>query len=338
MRSYICAFVLIFVGLVIADVPSTELSALTDLYGSLTVNSSWVNSSNWNSGDPCTNKWYGVTCSSDGTTVVKLNLYKNRLSGTIPASINNLQNITYLDFGSGLIDGTIPASLWELTKLQTLYLNDNYLEGSIGGVENLLNLRIFEVYDNNLEGTIPDAIGNLKNLTEFGLDENFFTGTIPSSLGTLPALYSIYLNNNLLSGSIPDSFASLPDPKYIKLQKNELTGSIPFTPATFNYSLVSLDISCNCFAYIPLWCSNTTCSPCLVGVCNTTTAIVDSSLASTVTTISATAGTAGTGTSGTTGAKVSTTSSGNSLNFSSNLISLGLFLVLLLNVLAMLSH
>ncbi len=49
----------------LADVPSAERSTLVDLYSS-TNGPSWSAKGNWMSGDPCSNRWDGVGCDTDG--------------------------------------------------------------------------------------------------------------------------------------------------------------------------------------------------------------------------------------------------------------------------------
>ena len=41
--------------------PSHEVDALVDLYKTCG-GQEWLNNENWLVGDPCTNKWFGVTC------------------------------------------------------------------------------------------------------------------------------------------------------------------------------------------------------------------------------------------------------------------------------------
>jgi hypothetical protein len=52
-----------------AALDSGERAALVDIFVS-TGGSSWTSNANWLVGDPCTNEWAGVECSSEQTFVV----------------------------------------------------------------------------------------------------------------------------------------------------------------------------------------------------------------------------------------------------------------------------
>ncbi len=84
------------------------------------------------------------------------------------------------------------------------------------------NIRIIDLLDNNLSGTIPDL--NLAQLETLNLAFNEISGTIPD-LQNLPQLTSLYLEVNNLIGTIPN-FDS-PIIEEIRLYGNQLTGTIP---------------------------------------------------------------------------------------------------------------
>lgn len=117
-----------------------------------------------------------------------------------------------------------------------------------------------ELYGNELNGSIPAALGNLSSLVSLDLQGNLLTGAIPDSLGaisTLRNLYVVYvqmfpdtgfskdygeicllfgfenfvfcrrLYGNNLTGTIPQSLGSLTSLVKLELQKNSLSGTIP---------------------------------------------------------------------------------------------------------------
>mmetsp|Transcript_43145 Transcript_43145/g.60522 ORF Transcript_43145/g.60522 Transcript_43145/m.60522 type:complete len:136 (+) Transcript_43145:173-580(+) len=90
------------------------------------------------------NSWYGVTCLNETETVAhiqRMNLHYNRLSGTIPSSLDQLFQLSKLHLNSNSLSGTIPSSLGQLFQLQSLHL-----------------------YSNNFNGTIPSFLGKLSQL------------------------------------------------------------------------------------------------------------------------------------------------------------------------------
>ena len=212
-----------------AAIPATERAALIALYTN-TDGDNWTDHSGWKTppladdgfsmpGTECT--WHGVGC--DMAAVTSLGFYSNELTGTIPAELGNLTNLTTLHLAGNQLTGTIPGSLGNLTNLTGLYLYINQLTGTIPAeLGNLTNLRYLVLWNNQLTGTIPSSLGNLTNLTYLDLDYNQLTGTIPSSLGNLTNLTRLYLYNNQLSGSIPAELMNLTQLSYLNLCNNHL--------------------------------------------------------------------------------------------------------------------
>ena len=84
-----------------------------------------------------------------------------KLSGTIPPEIGNLQNLRYLYLGFNNITGTIPSEIGSLALID-------------------LNLS-----NNSLTGSIPESFGNLVHLRSLYLQKNELTGSIPLQLQNL---------------------------------------------------------------------------------------------------------------------------------------------------------
>lgn len=192
----------------------------------------WTISSNWTTGDPCDSNWYGIICSYknfESEHVIQIGLSNNSLSGTIPAELGNLTQLTNLDLDNNLLSGTIPAELGNLTKLVSLGLGSNSLTGTIpASLGNLVELTYYlALYNNSLTGSIPSALGNLTNLRSMDLHNNSLSGFIPSALGNLTLLNTLSLSNNSLSGPIPASIGNLVYVQWLYLHHNQLCGAIP---------------------------------------------------------------------------------------------------------------
>ncbi len=215
--------------------------ALFALFNSTTGNS-WTNKTGWKTDSVY--KWYGVTLDTNGR-VTNLNLYSNKLSGTIPAEIGDLTKLKFLYLDNNQLSGNIPAQIGNLTSLQGLTLYANQLTGNIPSeIGNLTKLQELELDDNQLSGNIPPQIGNLTKLQVLALYANQLTGAIPSEIGNLTNLQGLVLYANQLTGAIPSEIGNLNSLTYLKLSSNHLSGNIPAQIKNLD-SLTYLELSSN---------------------------------------------------------------------------------------------
>jgi Leucine-rich repeat (LRR) protein len=197
---------------------------LVDFYHA-TNGANWTDRTNWLTTNPI-EQWFGITTNQG--RVEKIEFVANQLTGTLPASLGNLSQLTRLYLYSNQITGTIPTSLGNLTKLTELMLAQNQFTGRIPTtLGNLTHLNRLHLEFNQLTGTIPATLGNLTALTHLYLDNNQLTGIIPSTLGNLTTLETLSLQINQLTGSIPASLGRLSNLRLLILQQNQLTGNIP---------------------------------------------------------------------------------------------------------------
>jgi hypothetical protein len=129
---------------------SSTYYVLRHLY-EVTDGANWKNNENWLDGEPCQNDWMSsshyecfsgeltteqqpVCCQASATslaTVVKLDLYDNDLSGTIPPELKNLESLRLLVLDSNSLHGFIPPEIGDLYYLKVLWLQNNALSGTI---------------------------------------------------------------------------------------------------------------------------------------------------------------------------------------------------------------
>ena len=166
----------------------------------------------------------------------KLGLNKNRLTGPLPSWLNDLTGLVELRLDNNLLNGEIP-SLASLTGLTVLHLQENNLTGPVPSwLGGLTMLEDVDLSENGLTGTIPLSLGafskqsgqpNLINLRVLNLHNNLLTGSVPVWLGNLTGLERIGLGGNQLTGDIPPELGNLAKLEYLDLSGNELTGTIP---------------------------------------------------------------------------------------------------------------
>eukprot|EP00250_Pteridium_aquilinum_P033834 c643_g1_i1 orf=149-2941(+) len=171
-----------------------------------TLQRAWSPTLSWNQKtDPCQALWLGIFCDAGNTTVTKLILPAQGLSGILPQEIGSFVNLQVLDLSyNGNLTGSLPPQLFRLTNLTQLYLQNC-----------------------GFYGALPQDLGNLINLNSLSLNQNFFSGSIPHTIGQLSQLVWLDLSSNQLSGNLPLSLSSLTRAKHFHLQVNRLSGVIP---------------------------------------------------------------------------------------------------------------
>ena len=202
-----------------------EKSLLVALYNA-TDGDNWTNKTNWLS-DNDLSTWHGVSVSNGWVT--SLDLRGNNLTGTIPAELGNLSNLTHLRLYNNDLSGRIPIELGNLLNLTDLDLSYNELGGTIpaelGSLSNLIEL---ELQGNNLSGAIPPQLGDLTNFTSLRLGSNELSGAIPVELDNLTQLNRLELQDNNLSGAIPVELGNLTKLEHLYFENNSsLTGALP---------------------------------------------------------------------------------------------------------------
>lgn len=210
-----------------------EREILTKFYEAVG-GSKWLDADNWLEDKVSICEWHGVFCETkDGNVVVtEIRLPSNKMAGTVPPQIFNLEFLKMLNIRDNKVDVELHA-MRESPALRELYLDFTSLS-SIKGVGKATNLHTLHVQENNLRGeSIPDElfdltglkhlfmsdsniggrlhnrIGNLWRLEDFYCHGNDLTGVLPGAIGDLENLEVLVLSENMFVGPIPDSFANL---------------------------------------------------------------------------------------------------------------------------------
>ena len=238
------------------DPANPDRAALVALYEA-TDGDNWTNNTNWLSDRPL-GEWFGVIADANGR-VTSLELDRNNLSGSLPASLGNLTNLQGLSFFRNQLSGSIPSSLVNLTNLEWLVLDFNAFSGSVPSwLGDLTNLRGLRLGHNNFSGSVPSSLVNLTSLSTLGLNDNDFSGSVPSWLGDLTNLQRLRLGHNDFSGSIPSSLGSLTNLTGLDLSGLQLSGTLPSWLGNLT-NLNELILSDNDFSgSVPSWLGDLT--------------------------------------------------------------------------------
>ena len=204
--------------------------ALVDFYRA-TDGHSWRRDDNWSdSAEPPTaeelDTWFGVTVTNNRVT--RLELDRNALKGSLPASLSGLTALEDLWLPHNDLTGPIPPELGDMSALSVLGLHDNALTGPIPvELGKLSKLSLLSLGGNALSGIIPPELGNLSTLVSLYLQDNALTGAIPLELGKLSPLQSLHLDRNMLTGTVPAEFGNLSRLETLYMDANKLSGPLP---------------------------------------------------------------------------------------------------------------
>lgn len=175
------------------------------------------------------------------TSMARIRLSNNSLSGVVPGGIWGLPNVGMLDLALNQFEGSIAPEIETAKSLSRLDLSYNQFTGELPlGISKARGLVAIDLSHNQFSGTLPATIGELKLLNSLYLHNNNFSGRIPDSIGSCVALNDVNLGLNSLSGRIPASIGSLQTLNSLNLTGNNLSGQIPASLSSLRLSLLDL--------------------------------------------------------------------------------------------------
>ncbi|GAB2275047.1 hypothetical protein Dimus_009815 [Dionaea muscipula] len=201
----------------------------------------------------------GPVGSITSTTLKKLNLSSNKLSGVLPSKVGDCaiidlsnndfsgnlssfqhwgNNIEVINLSSNSLAGTLPNETSQFLKLTSLLVSNNSVEGVLPPVLGTYpELAVLDLSSNKLKGFLLPSLFNSTTLTAVNLSGNNFSGPIPLqsdpdvSMGTPSprnlSLVSLDLSHNLLSSHLPNQISRYRDLVYLDISDNLLQGNIP---------------------------------------------------------------------------------------------------------------
>ena len=162
------------------------------------------------------------------TPLEALDMRGEALTGTIPASIGDLTDLTSLSLDFNALSGSLPQTLTRLQRLRTLTLAGNQLRSLSSLNWSALSLLLMlQLQTNLLTGTVPSQLARLSGLHHLDLGHNDFTGQLPQEFTAFTALSHLDLSHNLITGSLPPAYSGLISMASLSVNDNELTGPLP---------------------------------------------------------------------------------------------------------------
>ncbi|KAG2549490.1 hypothetical protein PVAP13_9KG253213, partial [Panicum virgatum] len=105
----------------------------------------------------------------------------------LPSEVGRLTTLTYLYIHGNNLSGVLPDSLSNCQNLMELRLDDNSFDGNIP----------------TLTGTIPQELGFMNGMKELYLAQNYLIGQIPETMERMASLYRLDISFNRLVGQVP---------------------------------------------------------------------------------------------------------------------------------------
>ena len=203
-------------------IPDEEYNALKDVYTYAggtrwkykTAKGTWDFSSKAKA-TPCS--WEGITCNTTENDnvyhILSVKLSSYGLTGFLNRSIANLGYVEMMDLSHNSLRSSLP-SFRKMGNLGVLFLQGNQFSGTL---DNLFNsssndkVKIIDVSDNQLTGTIPGEIFKLPSLEILAASINCFTPMLPiAALCGSNTLKTLSLNGMKTAESCRLSFPGVP--------------------------------------------------------------------------------------------------------------------------------
>ncbi|KAF3443263.1 hypothetical protein FNV43_RR12945 [Rhamnella rubrinervis] len=179
-----------------------------------------------------------------------INLQSNNLKGSIPIPPKSTK--VYLASDNELT-GRIPESICDLNELDTLDLSYNNLSGLLPPCFSNFSssLSILKLRRNGFHGSIPLAFTRDSNLKMIDLSENQLQGQVPRSLANCSILEHLDLSGNQINDTFPSWLGNLVHLKVVILRANQFHGVINSPELETNLGFPALqiiDLSHNAFS------------------------------------------------------------------------------------------
>lgn len=173
--------------------------------------------------------WSGVSCNSNSTMIIGLDLSSRGLGGELSGKqFGVFVDLVSFNLSHNLFSGKLPVSIFNLTNLKSLDISRNNFSGNFpNGVSRLKKLVVLDAFSNSFSGPLPAEVSKVESLRVVNFAGSYFSGPIPSDFGNFKSLEFIHLAGNLLGGEIPPELGQLQTLTHMEIGYNSYQGGIP---------------------------------------------------------------------------------------------------------------
>ncbi|KAG9134127.1 hypothetical protein Leryth_004819 [Lithospermum erythrorhizon] len=186
------------------------------------------------------------------TSAIYVDYSSNNFSNSIPSNIgNNMSYTTFFSLANNSLTGRIPESICNGNNLRVLDLSLNALNGSIPSclVTTNSNLGVLNLARNKFSGSIPDSFPDSCDLKTLDLSENGLEGKVPGSLVNCTLLEVLNIGKNGIEDAFPCMLKNSSRLRVLVLRANKFQGKVQCEGADDSWSqLQIIDISSNNFS------------------------------------------------------------------------------------------
>uniref|UniRef100_A0A0E0G1G0 non-specific serine/threonine protein kinase n=1 Tax=Oryza nivara TaxID=4536 RepID=A0A0E0G1G0_ORYNI len=186
---------------------------------------SWQNST-----DCCT--WEGIICGEDGA-VTEISLASRGLQGRISLSLRELTSLSRLNLSYNLLSGGLPSELISTSSIVVLDVSFNRLDGELQELNSSSPerpLQVLNISSNLFTGAFPSTTWEkTSSLFAINASNNSFTGYIPSTFCISSSSFAVLdLSYNQFSGNIPHGIGKCCSLRMLKVGHNNIIGTLPY--------------------------------------------------------------------------------------------------------------
>ena len=174
--------------------------------------------------------WDGIICNMDGA-VMDISLASMGLQGHISPSLGNLTSLLRLNLSGNSLSGGLPQELLLSRNIIALDVSFNKLNGEFHELQSTPDseMKVINISSNLFTGHFPSTtLGSMKNLAALNMSNNSFTGEIPSTLCVDKPFFAVLdLGYNQFHGRIPTELGNCSHLRVLKAGQNQLIWTLP---------------------------------------------------------------------------------------------------------------